>query len=309
MAERWMLEARRYGFLQWLRLWSRSRFDRGRRVDLQGLMEDGLDIRNAGGMSFPTGDLARAEVRGEKVLLEVHFMGLNGSVSPLPAYFLEGVTRGREEYAPLKGLLDLLDGRIYRLLGFGLMRRRPGLRTELGASDQLLERLAAMAGELKEERRGRSLAQWSFLANRSKAGLEGFLESVLGIGPVVVDDLRVQSIPNPAPASLNQVRLDGTCAIGNSVRVAGAKLAISIGPLPAGRYLSVARRRDVFEGLLKELVAEHLDIPRSWEVQIGLDAEGLRGQSCRLDGKALLGRYAWIGSLDEQKQEMIIESD
>lgn len=93
------------------------------------------------------------------------------------------------------------------------------------------------------------------------------------------------------------------------MRVAGAKLAISIGPLPAGRYLSVARRRDVFEGLLKELVAEHLDIPRGWEAQIGLDSEGLRGQSCRLDGKALLGRYAWIGSLDEQKQEMIIESD
>ncbi|HOX53507.1 MAG TPA: type VI secretion system baseplate subunit TssG, partial [Fibrobacteria bacterium] len=84
-------EARNFEFLQWIRLWLRAKVaaSREKGVDLLSLLDEGLDIVHSGSIGFAPQDLEQAGMGPNgREELRVHFMGLQGASSPLPAYLV-----------------------------------------------------------------------------------------------------------------------------------------------------------------------------------------------------------------------------
>ncbi len=308
--DRLFAQANRFDFIQWLRLWLRMQTC----TDFDPLLEridECVDICNSGRNWFPASDLESGdECFGSKARLFVNFMGLSGSASPLPSYFLDGLERGRETHAVVKAFLDLFDRRVYALYGAALLRRHPGLRAELDGTDSLQERLADFCGHGHSGTAecARALSGWDSLAphHRSRKGLERYLAKQLGLEGVSVSD-RVAEWVTCEGWILGKCRMNGSAALGGHVAVAGARIYISLGKVGHGEYLKFCGNTDDFRQQIESLLADHLNDALPWCACLGL--ENKKG-ACRLDIAAppALGRYAWLGECDAEKQCLVFES-
>ena len=132
--DRLRTRARDFEFAQWIRLWLREKIQSDHRGgDALQRLDDGLDVHHSGSLGFAPQDIdaAGASPEGEEEL-RVHFMGLQGASSPLPAYLVDPLQRSDERWNPLREFYRLFEGRVYRVLGAGLIERSPVLRAELG---------------------------------------------------------------------------------------------------------------------------------------------------------------------------------
>jgi type VI secretion system ImpH/TssG family protein len=306
--DRLLSQAEHFDFLQWLRLWLRMQV-RMNAAPLLDRIDDCVDIQNAGRNGFPASDLDRGEQGpGGKARLFVNFMGLSGSASPLPSYFLDGLERGRETHAVVKPFLDIFDRRVYAVYASALLRRRPGLRAELDGMDSLQERLADFCGHSKAAECARALSGWECLAphQRSKVGLERYLAKNLGLPCVSVFDRDSEWVACDNWV-LGDCRMDGSAALGGHVSVAGARVRISLGSVGVNDYLRLCTHAEAFFRRIESLLADHLNGALPWRVS--LEMETVEGE-CRLDVDAppTLGRYAWLGDCNVEKQRLVFES-
>ena len=299
--------ADRFGFIQWLRLWLRMQAH----TDLNSLLtriEESVDVRNSGRNGFPVSDLEHGEeCAGGKARLFVNFMGLSGSASPLPSYFLDGLERGRETHAVVKAFLDIFDRRIYALYATSLLRRRPGLQAELDGSDSLQERLADFCGRSDASECARALSGWDCLAphHRSRIGLERYLAKQLELDCVSVSDRNTEWVACDG-WRLGKCRMDGSVALGGRVAVAGARIHLFLGKVGLGAYLRLCGDVDDFHRRLESLLGDHLDYARPWCARLELDA--VKGECHLAAVLTILGRYAWLGDRDVEKQSLVFES-
>lgn len=305
---RLLSQAERFNYLQWLRLWLRMQ-EHTNAAPLLDRIDNCIDIRNTGCNGFPTSDLERGEEDlGGKARLFVNFMGLSGSASPLPSYFLDGLERGRETHAVVKSFLDIFDRRVYAVYASALFRRRPGLRAELDGADSLQERLADFCGHSEATECARALAGWECLAphQRSRVGLERYLAKNLGLQCVSVFDRDAEWV-SCENWTLGNCRMDGSAALGGHVSVAGARVRISLGSVGVDDYLRFCTNAEDFCRRIESLLADHLNGALPWRVS--LDMEAVEGE-CRLDADAspALGRYAWLGDSNVEKQSLVFES-
>ncbi|HXP90889.1 MAG TPA: type VI secretion system baseplate subunit TssG [Fibrobacteria bacterium] len=305
-------EARAFEFLQWIRLWMRTRLVSGDGTgqDILQLLDEGLDIHHSGSLAFAPQDIASAgkSPAGREELL-VHFLGLQGASSPLPSYLVDPLQSVDERWAPLRTFYRLFENRIYRILALGLILRSPEIRAELGVSDALASHLDQWAGCATAESRPRRLGGLSQLVPhaRSRTGLERFLSRMLGIERIEADDGPVGWVPNPAPAKMDgDSRLDGTRAAGSELPVAGDRVEIRIGPVRWEQYRAWARDPESIRAAVRGLVEDFLPRPVQWDVVAILDPCGLppgvgRGLGDRdPDLQACLGAVAWLGDTDPE---------
>jgi predicted component of type VI protein secretion system len=310
--ERLHEEARAFEFLQWIRLWIRTRLVSGDGLgqDILQLLDEGLDIHHSGSLAFAPQDVASAGTSpsGREELL-VHFMGLQGASSPLPSYLVDPLQSVDERWAPLRTFYRLFENRIYRILALGLILRSPEIRAELGASDALVRHLDQWTGSPSSKARSRRLGGLSQLVPhaRSRAGMERFLSRMLGIERIEADDGPVAWVSNPAPARMGgDTRLDGTHAAGTELPVGGDRVEIRIGPVRWEQYRLWARDPQTVRTVVRDLVEDFLPRPVQWEAVAVLDPLGLppgvgRGLG---DGdaelQANLGACAWLGETDPE---------
>lgn len=309
-------EAKRFEFLQWVRLWLRQkiRSDRGQ-LDSFSHLDEGLDIRHSGSISFAPQDLASAGVSPSgRVELRVHFMGLQGASSPLPAYMVDPLLKSDDQWQALAEFYRIFENRTYRLLAQGLILRSPGIRAELGASDHLQAHLRALGGCTDASAESRRLGGFALLVpqGRSRAGLRRFLAQQLDVSLVDIQDDGLAWVPNPAKATLGTAILDGSSALGQEIPVGGDRVDIQIGPLPWAQYALWATQPDKIRAKVKVLVEDYLPRPMVWEAVALLDPSGVPPEYGRSLGdsnsetQARLGAISWLGTENPEAARLLL---
>lgn len=310
-------EARSFEFLQWIRLWLRSRVaaSREKGVDLLSLLDEGLDISHSGSIAFAPQDVDRATMGSSgREELRVHFMGLQGASSPLPAYLVDPLLKSDDHWEALRDFYKIFENRSYRLLALGLILRSPAIRAELGASDDLQRHLRLLGGCSDAPSESRRLGGFSLLVpqGRSRDGMRRFLAQQLDLPSVEVDASGVAWVPNPSVAMLGECRLDGSSAIGSTVPVGGERLDIKIGPMPWEQYRQWATRPEEARSKVRILVEDYLPRPMVWEAEAVLDPSGVPPECGRSLGDATpinqvhLGAFAWLGTENPQPARLVL---
>lgn len=310
-------KAREFEFLQWVRLWLRDRLAQGQEkgVDLLALLDEGLDIAHSGSIAFAPQDVASAgDGPNGRAELRVHFMGLQGASSPLPAYLVDPLLRSDDHWDSLRDFYKIFENRSYRLLALGLILRSPAIRAELGASDDLQRHLRLLGGCDDAPSEARRLGGFSLLVpqGRSRDGMRRFLSQQLEIEAIEVDASGVAWVENPSPAFLGQTRLDGSSAIGSTVPVGGERVDIRIGPIPWEQYRQMALHPEEARERVRILVEDYLPRPMVWEAEAILDPSGVPADCGRSlgDGSVLqqahLGAFSWLGSESPEASRLIL---
>jgi type VI secretion system ImpH/TssG family protein len=312
--DRLRTRARDFEFAQWIRLWLREKIQSDHRGgDALQRLDDGLDVHHSGSLGFAPQDIdaAGASPEGEEEL-RVHFMGLQGASSPLPAYLVDPLQRSDERWNPLREFYRLFEGRVYRVLGAGLIERSPVLRAELGAADPLGRHLREWTGGRDAAGSGMRSGGLAQLVprSRSRKGLERFLSRQLGTDRVQVDDRSVAWVPNPSPASLDGCLLDGSSATGDSIPVQGEKVSISLGPVGWESYRAGVADPEALRRKMSELMTAFLPRPMEWEAEIVLDPSTIPAGAGRGLGdgeaQAVLGAAGWLGEADAEPGRMAL---
>lgn len=318
-AQRFRQDPRAFSFPQWIRIWLREHLKEiGTATDLLSLMDDGLDIHHSGSISFAPQDIAELrESPTGRDELRVHFMGLQGASSPLPAYMIDPLQKSDDRWAALRGFYNIFENRTYRLFALATLLRSPWIRSEFTKADPLEKHLRLWAGCLDAGDPGapaRRLGSFSQLVphRRSKDGLRRFLAQQLDTPDVQVDDSATAWIDNPAPAHLGETALDGSAALGTSLPLGGERLEVRIGPLPWEAYRPWALDREASARIVSTLVEDFLPRPMQWAAEIELDPATLPEDAGRslgdasAEAQARLGACAWLGTESPEAARLVL---
>lgn len=308
-----LADARMTAFDQWIRLWLRSRArEASSRDDILALMASGLRMSHSGSLGFAPQDIASVgKDPGGRDSLKLHFMGLRGASSPLPAYLTDPLERATEGSESLRDFLSLFENRMYQLHALALLRRRPWMREELRRIDDLPTRLRALAGAQEGGATTRRLGAMGLLARRrrSSKGLAVFLADQLGIDRVVVNDRAVAHVPNPVLPKLGEATLSGGASIGERVPVGGESIAISMGPVAWGAYRRHLGDPAEFRESIRVLIDDYLPRPMLWSVDYSLDLVTVPARAGTIlgdrdiQGQVRLGHCGWLGT---RKTETVV---
>lgn len=317
-AQRFRQEPRAFAFPQWVRIWLRERLKEQGGADLLSLLDDGLDIHHSGSISFAPQDIAELRVSPTgREELRVHFMGLQGASSPLPAYMIDPLQKSDDRWNALRGFYDIFENRTYRLFALVILLRSPWIRSEFTKADPLEKHLRLWAGCLEStdpHAPARRLGSFSQLVPnaRSKDGLRRFLSQQLDAPTVSIDDTAIAWIPNPAQSLLGSAVLNGSTALGESIPLAGERLEIKLGPLPWETYRLWVSDRQASTDLVSTLVEDFLPRSLPWSGEVELDPSTLPETAGRTLGdadpeaQAVLGASAWLGIESPEAARLVL---
>jgi len=317
-------EARRAGFYPLMLLIERLRPDRAP----QGTAlpsEEGVRFRHDPSLAFSTGDVASVESRRlptdpedlaavPREVFEVvtTFLGLSGTVTPLPSYFAEELLADDPEAQRQREFLDIFHHRAISL--FYRARAKydiPNARTSDGRdvwSTRLLALLGFDAAAEDPERFGlpawRTLRLGPLLAERevSAAGLEAALADLLcddleGAG-VLVEQF-VGSWVEVAADQLTRLGASATALgrdllLGRRVFDRAGKYRVVLGPLSQRGYARFAEGSEPLRRI-GELVATLGCDALDYEVVLWLSPEAAPSMELTAAGRTRLGRNSWLG--------------
>jgi type VI secretion system protein ImpH len=283
--------------------------------------EEMIRFRHDPSLAFSSGDvsevtLRRVPVRAEepyarRPLFEVvtHFLGLTGSVSPLPLYMAEEVAQEDPDHAARREFLDLFHHRLLALLYRIESKYRVTSEANGTHTDQWSRRLLALAGfDTYENAEPSRLPTWRLLrivpvlasSARTAEKLETALEDVLG-GQLEGARVRVEQFVG------RWVDIDARLQLGRNNHVLGkntvlggkyfdrmGKIKIHIAPLPPSVY-----RRMLPGGELllqaREVVRLFLKDPLEYEFELGLTESVTQTFQLTNQQSAQLGRDTWLG--------------
>lgn len=318
-AIRFRQDPRSFSFPQWIRIWLRERLkEHGRSPDLLSILDDGLDIHHSGSIGFAPQDISGLVTSPTgREELRVHFMGLQGASSPLPAYMVDPLQRSDDRWAALRAFYQIFENRTYRLFALAILLRSPWIRSEFTLADPLEKHLRIWSGciDLQDPNApSRRLGSFSQLVpnGRSTDGLRRFLAQQLNSPAVTVEDEGTAWIPNPAPAILGNLTLNGSGALGENIPMGGESLDVKIGPLPWESYRIWSRDRHASTDLVSTLVDDFLPRPMGWSGAVELDPTTVPEGAGRLlsdadgEGQAMLGTCAWLGSESPEAARLVL---
>lgn len=292
--------------------------------DVGPASEEGIRFRHDPRMTFSAGDVSSVRLQEQPVrpgdpfsaihpVFEVTtaFLGLTGSVTPLPFYMAEEIAQEDPERAPRREFLDLFHHRLLSL--FSRIRARYDVASEhaSGGTDRWSQRMLSMCGITGEERLSPKLSAWRLLRlapllslrARTARGLEVFLEDVL---EAELEGARITlrqfvgswaEIDVPQRMQLGRVnsQLGRDTVIGSRIFFRGGKYQIRIGPLTERAY-----RRFLPDGDMLPVVREAVEVfvrdPLDYALDLVLGSDVAAGFKLSRTSPALLGRNTWLAS-------------
>jgi len=285
-----------------------------------------IRFRHDPSLAFPTGDVAAVRElslppepsdpegqprRGFEVVST--FLGLSGSVSPLPQYLVEEVAQEDPDLPRMRDFLDLFHDRMLALLYRGRARRdlANGWRTD--AADPWSPRLLSLLGiDTASAEALPALPVWQILrlapllsertmtAAALAAAIEDALEADLGGARVEVEPFAgawVSVAPDQLTRLGRQGRLGQDCLVGRRIFDVAGRFLVRIGPLSSAQYGRFAGGEPVrrVEDLVHALVSE----PLQHEIVLWLAEEA--APALKL-GASRLGKDAWLGGQRRMEQ-------
>jgi type VI secretion system protein ImpH len=235
-------------------------------------------------LSFPVADVLSAGQVAEnppRYHVRTTFLGLHGTDSPLPSYYLDELAY---EYAqgigPRPALFDFFNHYLLSLLHRIWRKYRYYVRFQTGASDQFSRHVFALIGLADERLRADTALPWSRLlsfvgviASRSRApgAVAGIIAHCFDLQSVRVREFETRSVVTAHRQMVSLGRCNGQLGdsfmVGNRTRTRSSKFTLLIGELEQARLRSLLpggvdfdRLRALIDFLLRDGLAYDLEL-------------------------------------------------
>jgi type VI secretion system protein ImpH len=295
-------DAKRYNFFQLVDLIHRLHGDDLERATDQAPQRERIRFSSTAGLGFPASDVLSAVLPEHDYApyqMEVSFLGLHGSQSPLPGYYLEDLAW---EYSQDSGLrryfLDFFNHRLVTLFHRVWRKYRYYVRFQPGATDTFSEHIFSLVGLGDRDLRGDTPINWSkmmayagLMAGRSRSPdvVSGIVAHCFDLPEVEIQPwvLRKVAIPEDQQTSLggNNARLGQDTLIGASIRDRGGKFILRLKGLSRERFADFLPNGQDHEQLVK-LVEFTMREQLAYDLELMIRPEDVRpiklGESVRL---------------------------
>jgi type VI secretion system protein ImpH len=261
-----------------------------------------VDLAQTPSLAFPAASLETIEVGAARARVEGYWLGLTGSMAPLPLHLTEFAAYERR-YAkaqPYGRFLDLAAGRMLQFFYRAWAGASPAASADRPADDRFGDMLAALTGaedgvsvDALFPARARLHYASHYASPRSAAGMADALTHLLRTRVRVVEYAPRWRDVEPG----DRTRLGGAFAsLGQDIVVGGRvrtledafRLVVSVATArDYADFLPDGRRFALLAEAVRAFAPPHLD----WNVELEVAVSALR--PARLDGRARLG---WTGS-------------
>jgi len=235
-------------------------------------------------LSFPVSDICKAERMPEaqdRYRVCTTFMGLHGTDSPLPSYYLEQVAyEHAQDIGVRPAFFDFFNHYLLSLLHRIWRKYRYYIRFQPGASDGFSQYIFALLGLNDKQLRGDTALPWSRLlsfagviASRSRAPgtVAGIIAHCFDLKQVQIREFETRLVPTTIQQQIslgrNNGQLGNSFLVGSRTRTRSSKFTIVISELdqaqlrdllPSG--ISFNRLRALIDFLLRDGLAYDLEL-------------------------------------------------
>ncbi|MCS2610818.1 type VI secretion system baseplate subunit TssG [Halomonas dongshanensis] len=268
--------------------------------------------RASASLGFPGSDVislrAAAQSQHEtQYEMEVSFLGLQGSQSPLPGYYLEALAHEAAHNEGATGdFLDFFNHRLLGLLHQGWRKYRHYVRYRDSASDGFSAAVFALVGLADDELRGETPINWSkmlayagLLAGRSRSPevVSSIVSHCFDIARVDIDQWQHRWVEIPldqrSRAGTSSMTLGEDMVSGSRVADIQGKFAICL------RGLSLERFRDFLpdgceHAAFKTLVSFVLREPMAYDLELELLESEVKPMRLGDEGSCQLGWTTFV---------------
>jgi type VI secretion system protein ImpH len=266
-------------------------------------------------LAFPASDVERIEELEDRdaaqFLITVNFMGLYGSVSPLPTFYTEDlIDEEAQDESVSRDFIDILNQRLFALLFECWGKYQQYLQVVEQENSAYIDRLFCLLG-LGEKTLRKDITEPSRLLRyiglftqfpHSALGLETLLGDAFGATPVEVIPCveRIAKIPQSQTLRLGVAgcRLGVDTYLGDELPDRMGKFRIRLGPLTGTHFKRFSPGTEDFErlALLTDL---YFVEPLEYDVELILAGSEARTVCLGDPMRASLGVDSWIFSTPE----------
>ncbi|MFC1889888.1 type VI secretion system baseplate subunit TssG [Thermodesulfobacteriota bacterium] len=305
-------EGHRFSFFQAVHLLERYCEDAAP-VGFRGPAEkEAIRFRPYEGFEFPKGDITsineiESEENRRRYLMTITFLGLYGTVSPLPSFYAEQILRECNEDTSVRDFLDVFHHRILSLFYRCWTKYRYHIEFRPTGNDRTSSRMFSLIGLGDQGLRSalrvpavRLLRYAGLLTQhpRSAEGLRGLLSDYFSAGTVRVIQCtgRWVRIPKDQRSRLGRgnCTIGADCSLGQRVFDRTGGFRIALGPMGIedfDRFLPGNRDLDALSELVGLYSTDRLD----FDVELKLMGEEI--PECRISSvePVMLGWTTWTG--------------
>ncbi|MEN3788671.1 type VI secretion system baseplate subunit TssG [Aeromonas veronii] len=302
-------EAPRFNFFQLVELLNRlDGADQERGLDHLP-SDENIRFKATASLGFPTSDVLQIG-RDEKgrYELEVAFLGLHGSQSPMPGYYLDSLAWEYAQGEQKLGLfLDFFHHRLLTLLHRIWRKYRYHVRFQDDGEDGFSRLMFALVGlgndavcQSLPVNRAKMLSYAGMLASpsRSPEVVAGLVAHCFDLADVEVSAWQWRKVPiHPE----QQNRLGGACAtlghdfvIGDKVNDCAGKFLLKINDLSFSQFLGFLPNGEHFHALVT-FVSFILRDQLAWDLRLGFGQEQAKGLRLGEEQSARLGWSTFLG--------------
>lgn len=284
---------------------------------------EAVRLRPHASLGFPAADIKNITFLDSensiKFQMEINFMGLYGSVSPLPAFYTETIIMDSDGESNRRDFLDVFHHRAislhYRTLDKYMLFNH--LKPELDdhVSNWLFS-LMGLRGVMGLEKRPLKhphllLANLGLLAMRSRSGamISHMISHYFGHVPVRIEEFieRQVNITEDQHVFLGkqQTTLGMDMTIGTKLTERAGKFRVWIGPLSFKRFTTFLPTEDDFDELVT-LVKFLLQDPLSFDIGLILKEQDIHLLTLKNESKNKLGWSSWLGRPPAGNKHIII---
>jgi type VI secretion system protein ImpH len=307
LIDRLLAEPHRFSFFQLVQLIERDRAGAAPLGHGGPAAAEALRLRPTLSLAFPKGDVAAVERGADgRLVVDVAFLGLYGSTSPLPNFYSEDLLQDDDDEQVVRDFLDVFHHRLLSLFYRAWAKYRHHVQYRTGATDPQSRRVLCLAGHGVVRpapdalvpaplllRYAGLLARRPGSAAAVRAGLSDYFTGVAV--DVVPCAPRWVTVADDACTRLGRrnARLGVDIQVGERVFDRAGAYIVALGPLTLEQYVAFlpGRRERAVLAELARLIATDVLTP---QLELTLPREEV--PPLRLGGPlAQLGWTTWLG--------------
>jgi type VI secretion system protein ImpH len=258
-----------------------------------------IKLRPAAEISFPASDVRRCKVTSNgKLDLQMNFMGLYGSDSPVPHYFLESIASDSEESKGLRAFIDIFCHRYYFQFHQVWKKYRPYVDVE---NSDLLYYLKSFSGNTVSSD---AESEYSFshtlgMRVRNSILLGNILSEYLNDADVSIDEFSPRWV-NVEPEAIgragapNGLSLGDNSILGNRILDLGGKISVCIGPTSVDIAKKLLPGND-FSKKFMNILNQYLEPTITYDLVIEVEPSNKFSSKLGTD-EMILGWSCWLGN-------------